>query len=771
MTGKRKSRYYFRALISLTPCCLVFSCAQRIDPKAADIEVRKLLQDAPGFEWSPTPASRMAYQNDSELPLPPKDDEDSRKVTERIQKSGAFADGNASAHYDDEDWVTSLPSEKGVALRLDLNKSMELALLHSRDFQKQKEALYLSALDVTYERFRLGPIPFAKFRGEADWKGKDNPSDFEVRSSAGLQGLANSGANWTASLANRLSMDLSSGDITLGGSLANLSITQPLLRGASRRIFLESLTQSERSLLADARRLEQFRQGFFLDVAIGANPAGRVGGGSRISLVSPPSTGVSGFLGLIKEMQSIRNQEANVAKLNDSLSQLQAAFEAGRIGNRLQVDQARQALYNGQSRLLATKSSFENRMDGYKIFLGLPPNLEVLVLDDYIEHFRFSDPQLVATQEETNLILSRIRDPQNSQNLESLATLYDQANLMLPKARACFRQLEEDLIAFEQAIPARKKGYKNLRKRTDLMELGMSLDAFRDEDIDQLWRDLNSTAQSLLTSLSGFEDKMLEWKQNSSEQNLENARGKLALIVNEFSGTLLELSLIKASARLESIALEKAEISPDKDAQTASSNRMDAKNNRAALVDIWRAADLARDDLRSDLDLVLSGDLGSDSMKSGQFKSDESSWSVGLELDTPLAKIRERNRYKEALIRYQQSRRSYLAFEDTLLRAFREHLRLSNLYELNFELNRAAVRGAIAQVDLARLRLDEPPQPGRSAQFGATTARDLVNALNDLLDASNNFLDVWIGYEAMRMRYAFDLGQLRLNENGIWEEL
>ncbi|NDH17306.1 MAG: TolC family protein [Opitutae bacterium] len=186
---------------------------------------------------------------------------------------------------------------------------------------------------------------------------------------------------------------------------------------------------------------------------------------------------------------------------------------------------------------------------------------------------------------------------------------------------------------------------------------------------------------------------------------------------------------------------------------------------------LWRAADLARDDLRTDLDLVLSGDLGSDSMKSGQFKSDESSWSVGLELDTPLAKIRERNRYKEALIRYQQSRRSYLAFEDTLLRAFREHLRLSNLYELNFELNRAAVRGAIAQVDLARLRLDEPPQPGRSAQFGATTARDLVNALNDLLDASNNFLDVWIGYEAMRMRYAFDLGQLRLNENGIWEEL
>ena len=167
---------------------------------------------------------------------------------------------------------------------------------------------------------------------------------------------------------------------------------------------------------------------------------------------------------------------------------------------------------------------------------------------------------------------------------------------MAPKARACFLQLEEDLNGFKQAIPARKKGYKNLRKRTDLQKLGMSLEVFRDKDIDQLWRDLNSTAQSLLTSLGGFEDQMLEWKQNASEQNLENARGKLAYIVNEFSGTLLELSLIKASARLESIVLEKAEISPAKDAQTASSNRMDAKNNRAALVDIWRAADLARDD-------------------------------------------------------------------------------------------------------------------------------------------------------------------------------
>ncbi|MBT3568636.1 MAG: hypothetical protein HN494_07305, partial [Opitutae bacterium] len=86
----------------------------------------------------------------------------------------------------------------------------------------------------------------------------------------------------------------------------------------------------------------------------------------------------------------------------------------------------------------------------------------------------------------------------------------------------------------------------------------------------------------------------------------------------------------------------------------------------------------------------------------------------------------------------------------------------------NFELARSAVRGAIAQVDLARLRLQQPPQPGKNAQFGATTARDLVNALNDLLDASNGFLQVWVGYEALRMRLDFELGTMRLNNDGIW---
>ena len=729
------------------------------------------MEDVPGFDWQPDKQSRLLFSEDDFLPLPPKDDNISRSITMRIQKGDAYQDGNASLVLDAGKWRRSLPVDVNGSVLLDLETSIVLALLHSREFQKQKEALYLSALDVTYERFQLGPVPFAGVTGQVSQEIDEDPSDFQSRAKAGFRGITGKGTSWIASLANRLSIELTGGDVEVGGSLANLTITQPLLRGASRRIYLEQLTQSERSLLADARSLEQFRQGFFLNVVLGSNPAGSVGTNRNILPISPPSTGVSGFLGLVQELQRIRNQEANVAKLNDSLLQLEAAFEAGRIGSRLQVDQARQALFNGQSRLLAAKSSFANRLDGYKIFLGLPPDLPMRVIDDYIQSFRLADSDLVGLQDRVNRVLSAVRNPEEVSTPESLRLYFDQINGMQENTALSMASLRQDFRKFQQVLPLRKEGFASLRKRSDLKELGMGEEAFRDQELDGLLEELNATIERVGSSLRVFYQNLEQWEEESGSLPLETARGRFSVLINGFSGTLLEISLVKASARLESIVMEEIMISPKNSSEIASAFRMDWKNNRATLVDVWRKADIAKDDLKTDLDLVLSGDLGSDSMGSGQFEPDESRLRVGLELDTPLSKIKERNRYKASLLRYQQARRSYLAFEDSILRAFREHQRLSKLFQLNFELSRAAVRGAIAQVDLARMRLDEPPQPGRNAQFGATTARDLVNALNDLLEASNSFVEVWIGYEAMRMRYAYDLGTMQLSDKGLWVDV
>ena len=152
-----------------------FGCTSKIDPGTADKEVRRLLQDVPVFDWAPAVSSRMAYENDDKLPNPPKDDSESRRVTLRIQKKDAYKDGNESFTGESKKWEKSLPVDGNGTILLDLETAMSLAILHSRDYQQQKEALYLSALDVTYERFQLGPAPFAGVRGQVSQEINENP--------------------------------------------------------------------------------------------------------------------------------------------------------------------------------------------------------------------------------------------------------------------------------------------------------------------------------------------------------------------------------------------------------------------------------------------------------------------------------------------------------------------------------------------------------------------------------------------------------------------
>jgi hypothetical protein len=60
-----------------------------------------------------------------------------------------------------------------------------------------------------------------------------------------------------------------------------------------------------------------------------------------------------------------------------------------------------------------------------------------------------------------------------------------------------------------------------------------------------------------------------------------------------------------------------------------------------------------------------------------------------------------------------------------------------------------------------------PTQPGGQSQFGDTVARDLVNALIDLLNVQNDFLSVWVDHDVQRLQLDFDLGIMELDERGV----
>jgi len=248
--------------------------------------------------------------------------------------------------------------------------------------------------------------------------------------------------------------------------------------------------------------------------------------------------------------------------------------------------------------------------------------------------------------------------------------------------------------------------------------------------------------------------------------------------ITELSGELLELSLLQARARLDAITFETVDLTPEQGYCIASRHRRDWMNARAALVDSWRLITFNADDLQSDLDFVFSGDVGNVGDNPLRIRGTNGRLRVGLEFDAPLTRLAERNVYRQSLIEYQQARRNYYRFRDGVHRDIRNTLRQMQVDQLNFELRREAVHTAITQVDLARLRLSEPARPvaaaapgtplapGGQSQFGDTVARDLVQALIDLLNVQNDFLSVWVDHEVQRLQLDFDLGTMELSPDG-----
>jgi hypothetical protein len=252
------------------------------------------------------------------------------------------------------------------------------------------------------------------------------------------------------------------------------------------------------------------------------------------------------------------------------------------------------------------------------------------------------------------------------------------------------------------------------------------------------------------------------------EQVEDPVRQRLTALLETLSDQMLQLTLIQAAARLDAVSLTWIDLNSDEAFRTARLNRPDWMNARAALVDSWRQIEVVANTLQSDLNLTFSGDVNTVNNNPLEFRGSTGRLRVGLEFDAPLTRVAERNAYRAALINYQQTRRQYYAFEDAINQTLRATLRDIRLAQLDFELRRAAVFVAITQLDLTRLGLQRPPRPGEAGQFGATTARDLLTASSALLSAQNSFLAAWLNYEIQRMNLDFDLGTMRLDENGMW---
>jgi hypothetical protein len=236
-------------------------------------------------------------------------------------------------------------------------------------------------------------------------------------------------------------------------------------------------------------------------------------------------------------------------------------------------------------------------------------------------------------------------------------------------------------------------------------------------------------------------------------------------VVEDLTRELIELQLLQAVARAETIEINEVDMKADWALEVARKYRRDWMNQRANLVDRWRRLQFQADQLQAQLDIVFAGAITNVNDNPFSFRNNSGTLRAGVQFDTPLTRLTERNTYRQVLIEYQQARRTYYNFEDNVATQLRSQLRQLTSFQINFELNRLAVLEAARQVMLNTF-INQEAQ--RTATTRVTGARDDVQALSDLLTAQNNFMLIFISYEVQRLQLDFALGTMQLDNEGLW---
>ena len=847
--------------------------------------------DGSRYSIAVDPRSRMfdPYCADC-TPMPP-DDPAAHEFMHCVDNKRGWPfwhDNGDTANTENPAWPAYLEFDERGVLTVSSEDAVRIALLNSPNYQQNLENLYLSALDVSFERFRFDAQGFAGYETffTADGRlrgGGNSRSIFEANTfSNGPRDIAvrkafTTGSELVVGFANSLVWQFSGPDDYSTNTLIDFALFQPLLRDAGRERVLERLTIAERGLLNNVRSMEQYRQGFYLNIITGRNAGqgpSRSGGviGTTQEVSTTGSTafaltggggggggagagggdgagaaGAGGYMGLLQTLQEIRNQEDNVERLRSNLFRLEEFLdelrtrsgEVGLVANilrqDLQVAQARQALFNAESVLLNSRNGFHQTLDNFKNTLGLPPQLCLEISDTMLDQFQLIDRSTMVQQRAMDQIVAdfgavRLRiighvktqvvpDPVDPMRTTIVRVLepYPELEQDLADLKAKLQpvgeirqqlideylpMIEADIARFEAALPRRKEWLNRLAERIErqkddpcpLLPIPeIAPDIFRTERLDESLayakeqlaalteKVREDYATHLQTRLAKIETIIAEGKTWTPErlftelydgvlypkQSTEVGADEISDILVVVPADILALQLVQARSRSEAVELTSIDIQAEQALEVARKYRRDWMNARAGLVNAWRNIEFVADQLRGTLDVFFSGDIGNANPNQPfSLNSDTGRLRVGVQFDAPITRLAERNAYRQALIQYQQARRNYYQFEDSVARALRAELRTILTNQLNFEFQRRAVLIAAQQIDRNEdIRIDsELTNQGA----GVTAARDAVSALSDLLDAQNNFLSIWVNYEVLRRGLDWDLGTLQLDSEGLW---
>ena len=735
---------------------------------------------------------------------------------------------------------------------LSLEQAIELANINSRDYQTQVENAYLSALQLTLDQFQfnvrylgLGAREptgtFTNTRLPGGGAGRIDRSSFGSR--FGVSQLLPTGGQWIVEMANNTLWLFSGGNQTNSASVLSYSLVQPLLLGAGRKIVLENLTLSEREVLYDMRTLARYRKLFFADsVAAGqGGNAGGGGGGATISGVTVGGTTASasgvGFLGLIQQMQQIRNQRDNIQglyvqtqrqreliaqtpfrrlelgalpqgiefpatltskieylagsrvlrwKVTDPMTpaeqeQLLALSEDAeyRLAVRGLFDQLRTGVITADMLQLATRltqqenqlrtleRNFQDALDRYKLFLGLPTDMSVTLDRTMLKQFQLIDPHI----NELELEVLEFADLTASIDdedppLAELRSAVKRLSTMIEEVRASGIQLIESDFQTVSQNTAQRLAKLKFEASRDLVEFALERDRV-------IFRTIRGAFEKAATELKQIEKRVADDK--ISREDRQTALIAMREEREELFTIVQNLRVVQVGLRAELISLPEFEMPQETAVALALDNRLDLMTTRGRVMDARRAMEVAANRLEAVLNVVAAGDIGTSGIGNRplDFRADQSSFRLGLQMTAPIDQVAERNAYRASLIGYQRAKREYMRLEDQVKFEVRTDWRQLSVARLNFETTRKNLRQAALQLDIVVENAKSPSTQQQVGRGGTTasngnTGLNLLNALNSVLQAQNDLVQTWVDYERNRINIHRDMDIMVIDERGLW---
>lgn len=238
---------------------------------------------------------------------------------------------------------------------LTLAQAAELAMSNTHEYQAAKEQLYLAALNLRDVQHWYEWTPFARSIGgvakEGDRDGQGGREGLGAAGEGGIRKLLATGAVMTSGVSVGY-MDVLSGDFRSGlQTIFQAAVTQPLLRGADRKVVLEALTQAEQDTLYAIRDFQRFRQTFLVSM-------------------------VTEYYRLLLYQSRLKNARDHSLRMLSIYDKMAPLVQVGRLPA-FELEQARQDKLRAWDGYLQAKQAYETQKDALKLMLNIPQQMPI----------------------------------------------------------------------------------------------------------------------------------------------------------------------------------------------------------------------------------------------------------------------------------------------------------------------------------------------------------------------------------------------------------